>query len=110
MKNIYYCFYAAIFLCFVSCSNETTEKNEPVKSAPASTPPATPPANEIPQTPVKKEQVEVKKTDTSRTEITIGQQGGSIKTKKGTGVSLDKNGIKVGSKDVKIDIKKDTNP
>lgn len=108
MKKTHF-LYAAILFCTISCSNQTTEKNEPVNVTPASTPPATPPVKSTPPATIKKDHVEVKKNDTARTEISIGQQGGSIKTKKGTGVSLDKNGIKVGSKDVKIDIRKDTN-
>ena len=97
-----------MILGFISCSNQNGEKTAPLVT-PASQPPATPPAAASSPATVEKDHVEVKEKDTVRTEISIGQQGGSIKTKKGTGVSLDKNGIKVGSKDVKIDIKNDTN-
>jgi hypothetical protein len=95
----------AIVLAMFSCSNASNDKAEPTTTTPAA-PPATPPV--APAQPKKDNvKVEVKK-DTPRTEISIGQKGGSIKTKKGTGVSIDDKGLKVGSKDVKIDIKKDS--
>ena len=98
--------FAAIVLVAISCSNSNNDKAEPTTTTPAA-PPATPPATPAE---TKKDHVEVEvKKDTPRTEISIGEKGGSIKTKKGTGISVDEKGVKVGSKDVKIDIKKDTN-
>lgn len=49
--------------------------------------------------------VSTQKVDTSRTTISIGKDGGGFENKKGTGVAVDKNGVKVKTKDLKIDIK-----
>lgn len=102
MKKIYVIAYSVLVVCLLSCSDQATEKNESVKSEPAKTSVTTPPT-------VVNEQVEVKIKETPKTEISIGQQGGSVKTKNGTDVSLDKKGVKVGTKDVNIDIKTDSN-
>lgn len=40
-----------------------------------------------------------------RTTISVGPGGTTVSTKKGTEVSIDSKGVKVGSKDVKVDIK-----
>ena len=46
--------------------------------------------------------------DTPRTSISVGKDGGSVSTKSGTGVSVDRKGVKVQNKKVKIDIKRDS--
>jgi len=120
MKKVNILFYAVVFSCLISCSDETTDSsgmNDPVTTVQPESPPATPPVNKAvtppvktaPQAAEKKETVEVKTRDTPRTEISIGQKGGSIRTKKGSDISVDDKGVKIGSKDVLIDIKRDTN-
>lgn len=120
MKKVNVLFYAVVLSCLISCSDETTDSsgiNNPVTTVQPETSPATPPVNKAvtppvkaaPQVAEKKDPVEVKTRDTPRTEISIGQKGGSIKTKKGSDISIDDKGVKIGSKDVRIDIKRDTN-
>ena len=116
-KKVNVFFYALIFVCVSSCSDETTDTSDikdPVTTVQPETPPATPSVNKAVTPPSvqaaeKKEPVEVKIKDTPRTEISIGQKGGSIKTKKGSDISIDDRGVKIGSKDVRIDIKRDSN-
>ncbi len=117
MKKVNILFYAAAFVCVSSCSDQTSassDSNNPVTTVSPSTAPATPPVNKAVtpptvQAPEKKEPIEVKVRDTPKTEISIGQKGGSIKTKKGSDISIDDKGVKIGSKDVRIDIKRDSN-
>ena len=49
-----------------------------------------------------------RKPDTPRTSVSVGRDGGSVSTKSGTGVAVDRKGVKVQSKKVKIDIKRDS--
>lgn len=117
MKKVNVLFYSVVFTCLISCSDETSDSNNPVTTVQPETSPATPPVNKAvtppvkaaPQTAEKKDPVEVKTRDTPKTEISIGQKGGSIKTKKGSDISIDDKGVKIGSKDVRIDIKRDSN-
>lgn len=119
MKKVNVLFYSVVFTCLISCSNQTSDSsdtNDPVTTVSPATSPAIPPVNKAvtppvktTQAPEKKEPVEVKTGDTPRTEISIGQKGGSIKTKKGSDISVDDKGVKIGSKDVRIDIKRDPN-
>jgi len=104
MKKIKYLGLALGCFLVVSCSDNTTEKSSTTSDTTTTTPPA--PKQEY-AAPPSKDNVEVKK-DTPRTEISVGKDGAAVKTKKGTGVSVDKKGVKVGSKDVKIDIKTDS--
>lgn len=46
--------------------------------------------------------------DTSKTEISIGKDEAGVKTKKGTSAKIDSSGVKVESKKVKVDVKRDT--
>ena len=103
---------------FISCANQSADSAADHKdsvtnadktrepSETRTTPPATP-AEEYAAPPSKATTKEAVK-DTPRTSISIGKEGASVKTKKGTGVSYDKTGIKVDRKDVKIDIKRDS--
>lgn len=119
MKKVNILFYTVVFIFVSSCSDQTSDSsdtNDPVTTVSPATSPATPPVNKAVTPPVKaaqapetKEPVEVKTRDTPRTEISIGQKGGSIKTKKGSDISIDDKGVKIGSKDVRIDIKRDPN-
>lgn len=119
MKKVNVLFYAVVFNFLISCSDETTDSsgiNDPVTTVQPETSPATPPVNKAVTPPVKaveppekKEPVEVKIRDTPKTEISIGQKGGSVKTKKGSDISIGESGVKIGTKDVRIDIKRDTN-
>lgn len=47
--------------------------------------------------------------DTTKTTISVGKGGASVKTKSGKGVAVDDKGVRVESKKVKVDIKRDTN-
>jgi hypothetical protein len=117
MKKITVLFVTALFL-MVSCADQANSgdgnnSGDTVSNADRSTgsedrttPPATPP-QEYSAPPSKVEPEEVVK-DTAKTSISVGKDGAAVKTKKGTGVSYDKEGVKVNSKDVKIDIKRDT--
>jgi len=106
--NVFLCGVFCLFL--ISCSDEkttTVTPVEPVTAAPPATPPPTRTTIKTTQPVVVKEQVEVIVKEPAKTEISIGQSGGSVKTKKGTDVSVGETGVKVGTKDVKIDIKRD---
>lgn len=48
------------------------------------------------------------KQDTSKTEISLGKDEAGVKTKKGTSAKIDSSGVKVESKKVKVDVKRDT--
>jgi hypothetical protein len=109
--------FALSFFLMVSCGdaangggNNTADSNSnaEISTSPEdrTTPPATPP-QEYSAPPSKVDVDEVVK-DTPRTSISVGREGASVKTKKGTGVSYDKEGVKINSKDVKVDIKRDT--
>ncbi len=79
-------FTCALFILMVSCNNE---KKEEVKEKKATV-----------EAPVKVEK---------KTEISVGPDGGSVKTKDGKEMEVNKNGVKVGTKDVKVKLNtKDT--
>ena len=84
-------FYSTIILLsfFISCDN--SEKSE-VKKEEAGTTVKEPVPNTIVDT-------------TKRTSVSVGSGGADVKHKN-TQVNVDKNGIKVGTKDVKVEIKK----
>jgi hypothetical protein len=100
---------AALVLFVVSCSNEASDNNSTSQgtSDTTTTAPATPP-QEYSAPPSKADAKDAVEADTSKTSISLGKDGASVKTKKGTGVSYDKKGVKVESKDVKVDIKRDS--
>lgn len=107
MKKMYVLFYPVLIVCMISCANKSSDAGEPVSTVPApSAVPATPPVQRTPPAEIKKDRVQVKDKDTARTNISFGQHGASVKTKKGTGVSVNDNGVKVGTKDVNIDFQK----
>ncbi len=91
MKTTFARLFAASFLFVMLACNDEKKKEETTtttKEQPATTPVITAP-------------VEPKKT-----EISIGPDGAEVKTKRGTEVKVGDKGATVGSKDVKIDIKK----
>ena len=49
-----------------------------------------------------------RKPDTPRTSVSVGKDGGSVSTKSGSGVAIDKKGVRVQSRKVKVDIKRDS--
>ena len=108
--------FAFSFLLMVSCADADgdgnnsadSNSNAEISTSPENrtTPPATPP-QEYSAPPSKAGADEVVK-DTPRTSISVGKEGASVKTKKGSGVSYDKEGVKINSKDVKEDIRRDT--
>ena len=115
MKKITGLFAAFSFFLVVSCAdansdadNSADTSNAAISTSPdkRTTPPATPP-QEYSAPPSKVDVDDVVK-DTPRTSISVGKEGASVKTKKGTGVSYDKEGVKINSKDVKVDIRRDT--
>ncbi len=80
-------FAGSLLLIMLACNNEKKkEETTTIKEQPAKT---TTPAAEP-----------------KKTEISIGSDGAEVKTKSGTGVKVGEKGATVGSKDVKIDIKK----
>jgi hypothetical protein len=103
MKTNYLFLFAIVLLAACSDSNTANNAEAPATVAPA---PVAPPA----ETPTTKH-VEVEKkekvkpaADTAKTTIRLEKTGGSIHTKKGTGVSVGEKGVKIGSRDVDIDI------
>jgi hypothetical protein len=114
MKKYPFLFLVSSLSLLFSCADQSADstaidKDTASRTAPAdtrTTPPATP-AQEYAAPPSKASADDAVK-DTPRTSISIGKDGASVKTKKGTGVSYDKKGIKVDGKDVKIDIKRDS--
>jgi hypothetical protein len=117
MKKVKLASLATVFLFIAACSNQASDNTANSDSTSSTgnnntsdtrtTPPATPP-EENAAPPSKAKADEVVKGDTSRTSVSVGKDGASVKTKKGTSVSYDKSGIKLDKKDVKIDIKKDS--
>ena len=86
MKTIFLKLFAGSFLLIMlACNNETRKEETTVKEEPAK--------KETPAEP-------------KRTEISVGADGAEVKTKSGTEVKIGDSGASVGSKDVKIDIKK----
>lgn len=88
MKTSFLKLFAGSFLMvMLACNNEkkkeetTTEKEQPAKTT---SPTAEP----------------------KKTEISIGPDSAEVKTKSGTEVKVGEKGVTVGSKDVKVDIKK----
>jgi hypothetical protein len=80
-------FASSFLLVMLACNNEKKkEETTTVKEQPAKT---TTPAAEP-----------------KKTEISIGSDSAEVKTKSGTEVKVGEKGVTVGSKDVKIDIKK----
>jgi hypothetical protein len=81
-------FAGCFLLVMIACNNEKKKEKETttVKEQPAET-----------TTPV---------TEPKKTEISIGSDSAVVKTKSGTEVKVGEKGVTVGSKDVKIDIKK----
>ena len=78
--------FAGLFLLIMlACNNETKKEETTVKEEPAK--------KETPAEP-------------KRTEISVGADGAEVKTKSGTEVKIGDSGASVGSKDVKIDVKK----
>ena len=122
MKKISLAAIAAVYFFMTSCSNQATEQTtnkdsvvtshqETTPASPSTTvttPPATPPEENAPASSSKPQQIESKPVDSPKTSISIGKNGASVKTKKGTGVSVDQGGLKVQHKDVNIDFKKDS--
>ena len=107
MKLVRLSLVALVFLV-VSCSNEASDSNSSQgTSNTTTTPPATPP-QEYSAPPSKADAKDAVKSDTPKTSISVSKDGASVKTKKGTGVSYDKKGVKVENKDVKVDIKRDS--
>lgn len=102
MKKFYFLFCAAFFFSIVGCSNESPATTSPATSTPVT---STPPAKPLAQ---KKQEkiVVVQRADTAKTTVSLGKSGGSVKTKKGTEVTVGQ-GVIIGTKDVKIDIKRD---
>ncbi|MGZ8557452.1 MAG: hypothetical protein ACXWWC_03930 [Chitinophagaceae bacterium] len=91
MKTTFARLFAASFLLvMLACNNEKKkeETTTTTKEQPATTPATTTPA------------------EPKKTEISIGPDGAEVKTKSGTEVKVSDKGTTVGSKDVKIDIKK----
>ena len=88
MKTSFVKLFAGSFLMvMLACNNEQKkEETTTVKEQPAKT---TTPAAEP-----------------KKTEISIGSDSAEVKTKSGTEVKVGEKGVTVGSKDVKIDIKK----
>lgn len=79
-------FAGSFLLVMLACNNETKkEETTTVKEEPAK--------KETPAEP-------------KRTEISVGADGAEVKTKSGTEVKIGDSGASVGSKDVKIDVKK----
>jgi hypothetical protein len=103
MKTNYFYFFAMVLLAACSDQNTTGRAEAPAIVAPA---PAAPPA----ETPtIKRVEAEKKETvkpvaEKPKTTIRLEKTGGSIQTKKGTGVSVGEKGVKIGSRDVDIDI------
>ena len=115
MKKITGLFAAFSLFLMVSCADANSDADHSADSSDVeistspdnrTTPPATPP-QEYSAPPSKVDPDDVVK-DTPRTSISVGKEGASVKTKKGTGVSYDKEGVKINSKDVKVDIRRDT--
>lgn len=86
MKKIFY-YSAIISLCFIAaCDNAENTKTEDATTVKESAP------NTV--------------ADTSkRTTISVGPGGADVKLKN-TSVTVDKNGVKIGTKDVKVEVKK----
>ena len=79
-------FAGSLLWIMLACNNEKKKEETNVKEQPAK---ITAPAEEP-----------------KKTEISIGSDGAEVKTKSGTEVKVGEKGATVGSKDVKIDIKK----
>ena len=91
MKTTFAKLFAASFLLvMIACNNEKKkEETTTTHEQPATTPAKT-------STPA----------EPKKTEISVGPGGAEVKTKSGTEVKVGDKGATVGSKDVKIDIKK----
>jgi hypothetical protein len=103
MKTNYLYLFAIVLLAACSDTNTANNTQPPATVAPA--PEAAPEAKST-TTHVEAEKKEKVKpaADTAKTTIRLEKTGGSIHTKKGTGVSVGEKGVKIGSKDVDIDI------
>ncbi len=105
MKKVYLVLFSGLVLGVLSCSNEKTDKAQDT-TTPETVSPAPAPVSKTTAPVRRTDRVEVEVKETPKTEISIGQSGGSVKTKKGTSVKVDDKGVNVGTKDVLIDIKK----
>jgi len=87
MKTSFAKLFAGSFLIvMLACNNEKKKEETTTKEQPAKT--TTPTA------------------EPKKTEISIGPDSAEVKTKSGTEVKVGEKGVTVGSKDVKVDIKK----
>lgn len=86
MKTRFLNLFAVVFLFVMfGCNNETKKEETTTVKEPA-----------------KKEAA----AEAKKTEISVGPDGAEVKTKSGTEVKVGDKGATVGSKDVKIDVKK----
>lgn len=86
MKTSFVKLFAGSFLMVMLACNNEKKKEEATKEQPPKT--TTPTA------------------EPKKTEISIGPDSAEVKTKSGTEVKVGEKGVTVGSKDVKVDIKK----
>jgi hypothetical protein len=87
MKTRFLKVFAGLFLLAMFACNNETKKEE---------------TTTIKEEPAKKETP----AEPKKTEISVSSDGAEVKTKSGTEVKVGETGASVGSKDVKIDVKK----
>jgi len=87
MKTTFVNLFAASFLLVMLACNDEKKKEETTTTT--------------------KEQPATIPAEPKKTEISVGPGGAEVKTKSGTEVKVGEKGATVGSKDVKIDIKKE---
>lgn len=116
MKKVLNALAFAIFLVSASCGeNNTPDKESGDEQVPA------PVTNSGAETEAERatnavkdsnrddnKQPDKKQPDTPRTTVSVGKDGGSVSTKSGEGVAVDRKGVKVRSKKVAVDIKRDS--
>jgi hypothetical protein len=90
MKSITKYFIPCTLMVFISC-NSGDQKVETKNTTQEST--TTDPSGDT-----------LKKEEPKKTNISVGPDGASIETKKGTQVKVDSGGVKVGTKDVNITV------
>ena len=89
MKTRFLKLFAGSFLfVMLACNNETKKEEEETTT--------------IKEQPAKQETP----AEPKKTEISVGSDGAEVKTKSGTEIKVGEQGASVGSKDVKIDVKK----
>lgn len=94
MKLFYHVSALFIALAIQSCADNSTDSTPAGKGNETSAPPERTERSE-------------RRVDTEKTSVTIGPDGGSVKTRSGTSASVDSSGVRMEQRKVRVEVKRD---